>query len=102
MRDLALGGKNALTLLAPEGSRMEWTELGPYRGYLIWGKQGEGASWVAAVTPIPGLSDRWVAGTPPSDEMILPEGFESKVAATEAAMRHIDREHQRRVQREVW
>lgn len=62
---------------------MEWQELGAYRGYPVWVKPLEGGRGLAAVTPRPEVSEPWPTVTPPSDEQVLPEGCESKLAAIE-------------------
>lgn len=76
---------------------MEWREIGPYRGAVIWVRELRAGCWVAAVTPVPALVEKRPATAPPSGGMILPAGFASRSAAVEAARRYVDREQERRL-----
>ncbi|HXZ43432.1 MAG TPA: PilZ domain-containing protein [archaeon] len=79
---------------------MDWKEIGPYREHVIWVRDMPTGKWIVAV--VPAASPPEGASTPggPSDDRILPEAFASDAAAITAAMRHINREHERRVHRE--
>jgi hypothetical protein len=79
---------------------MDWKVIGPYREHVIWVRDMPTGEWVVAV--VPAASPPEGVSTPggPSDDRILPEAFASDAAAITAAMRHINREHERRVHRE--
>ncbi len=76
---------------------MDWKEIGPYREAMIWVRALPNGTWMAAVVPLPSpTAGRPAPGGPPGD-WILPEAFASDTAAVAAAMRHINREQERRV-----
>jgi hypothetical protein len=76
---------------------MDWQEIGPHRDAVIWVRELRAGWWVAAVVPELSPSANRPALISPSEEMVLPAGFDSQAAAVEAAQRHIDREHAQRV-----
>jgi hypothetical protein len=79
---------------------MDWKEIGPYREHVIWVRDMPTGEWVVAVVPAVGPPEGVSTPGGPSDDWILPEAFASDAAAITAAMRHINREHERRVHRE--
>ncbi len=76
---------------------MDWKEVGPYRGHILWVRELPTEGWLVALVPhrsAPGRANQ----VPPSEEQTLPEAFPSEVAAVAAAMRFLDREDMRRTQ----
>ncbi|HSD52505.1 MAG TPA: hypothetical protein VLG48_13965 [Candidatus Methylomirabilis sp.] len=74
---------------------MDWKEIGPYRGHILWVRELPTEGWLVGIVP-----DRAAAvpQAPPPEERVLPEAFGSEVAAVAAAMRFLDREEARRSQ----
>ena len=85
----------------PKGRATAWETLEPFRGYLIWVKQLDATGWIAAVTPLPPVSDDRAPAVAPSNEMVFPEKFDSRETAEVAARRYIDRENDRQIQGEA-
>ncbi len=84
-----------------KSSGMDWREIGPYRESTIWVRALPNGAWMAAVAPLPTPADSRPAAGGPPDDQVLPEAFASDTAAVAAAMRHINREQERRVHREM-
>jgi hypothetical protein len=75
---------------------MDWQAVGRHRDAMIWVREARTGWWVVAVTSPSGLTEKRPVLAPPSEEMVLPAGFESQAAAVEAAKKYLDREHDRR------
>jgi hypothetical protein len=79
---------------------MDWKEIGPYREHVIWVRDLPTGEWVVAVVPAASPPEGISTPGGPPEDWILPEAFTSDAAAITAAMRHINREQERRVHRE--
>jgi CheY-like chemotaxis protein len=94
-------GKRTLPPEEPKGRALVWESHGPFRGGQIWVKELGATAWTAAITPLPQSSeDLGPIGAVPN-EMILPQVFDSRVAAQAAAEKHINQEVDRQVQPEA-
>ncbi len=84
-----------LTLVG-DGS-MSWQEVREYPGPVIWGREVHAGWWAVATTALPADGERKLELAPPSAGMILPAGYESHMAAVEAAKGNPVRERARRL-----
>jgi hypothetical protein len=76
---------------------MTWLKIGPHRDALIWVREVRAGWWVAAVTPHSQKNRSELVS--PQEEMVLPAGYGSQEVAIEAAKKHLDQEHGRRIHR---
>ncbi len=72
---------------------MEWKDIGPYRGQMIWARELPTGGWLVGLIPEQAGAP---ARTPPPENQILPAAFGSEVAATAAAIRFLDRQEERK------